>query len=191
MSYGRPAFRRTKQCPPSGGLGSQNVQADRHDETRLGGRSRRRLGSVPDCRGRPSWHDDAARRRAYSSRDDRTQRNPAGVRRMGRAVNNAERAASRAADTAMILQGAAHSGSPVMIPGAYAGRVGRRTSPSIGPIADATTAGPPAALADRGRGEPERKGHAAPGEPTNVRPGNVLAMFWRRLFRPARVASEA
>jgi hypothetical protein len=68
---------------------------------------------------------------------------------MGRAVNNAERAASRAADTAMILQEAAHGGSPVMIPGAYAGRVGRRTSPSIEPIADATTAGPPAALADR------------------------------------------
>jgi hypothetical protein len=110
---------------------------------------------------------------------------------MGRTVNDAERAASRAADTAMILQQAAHGGSPVMIPGAYAGRVGR--PPSRSPVSDAgaTTPGTAAALADRSGSGPERKADGAPSEPTNQRPRSALAVFWRRFFHPAGVASEA
>ena len=109
---------------------------------------------------------------------------------MGGTVIDIERVPPHAEDTAMILQQAAHGGSPVMIPGAFAMRVSRPPSRSQ---ATAETVRPQgrAAVDDRERLEHEREGGGAPGERMHVRHRTILERLWQRAFRPTDLASQA
>jgi hypothetical protein len=71
---------------------------------------------------------------------------------------------SHAEDTVALLQRAAHSGVPVLIPGAREIRAGR---PAVRPAAaaePATLQVPAAAVVDRDRLEHEREGGGAPSQ---------------------------
>ena len=83
---------------------------------------------------------------------------------------------TRAADTAAILQRAAHGGLPVLIPGALEMRAGRPTAPSASTSSESVTPHASAAAGDdRERLEHEREGGGAPSERTGRRHRTIRA----------------
>jgi hypothetical protein len=90
-----------------------------------------------------------------------------------------------AGDTTAILQQAAQSGLPVLIPGAFEKRAGR---PAARPASAGAAADRPhvrAAADTRGQLEREREGGGAPRERRPPRNGTILARCWHGLFHPA------
>jgi hypothetical protein len=84
-----------------------------------------------------------------------------------------------AADTAAVLQRAAHGAIAAMIPGAWEGRVGRLTAPptEITPELVASYARTGTG-SDRERLEYEREAGGAPSERTAGRGGTIFARLW-------------
>ncbi|PYR23607.1 MAG: hypothetical protein DMF98_18070 [Acidobacteria bacterium] len=93
--------------------------------------------------------------------------------------------ATPAEDTVALLQQAAQSGLPVLIPGAFEMRAGR---PAVRPASAAAAAETPRAQAagsGRARLEREREGGGAPSERRPGRHRSIFARLWRGVFRPA------
>ncbi|PYR51242.1 MAG: hypothetical protein DMF89_06545 [Acidobacteria bacterium] len=89
-----------------------------------------------------------------------------------------------AEDTVALLQRAAQSGLPVLIPGAFEMRAGR---PAVRPASAAAAAETPhahAAASSRAQLEREREGGGAPSERRAGRHRTIFARLWRRMFRP-------
>jgi len=90
-----------------------------------------------------------------------------------------------AEDTVALLQRAAQSGLPVLIPGAFEMRAGR---PAVRPASAAAAAETPhahAAASSRPQLEREREGGGAPSERSPGRHRSIFARLWRGVFRPA------
>jgi hypothetical protein len=90
-----------------------------------------------------------------------------------------------AGDTAAMLQQAAQSGLPVLIPGAFEKRAGR---PGARPASAGDVAERPhvrAAADTRAQLEREREGGGAPRERRPRRSETILARCWHSLFHPA------
>ena len=79
--------------------------------------------------------------------------------------------------TVLLLQLAAHSGSPVLIPGAWDIRPLRPASRSIGDETQATLTAQTVVVPDRGRLEREREGGGAPSERGHR--ASFLVRLWR------------
>ena len=90
--------------------------------------------------------------------------------------------------TAAVLQHAAQSGSPVLIPGALEPRA---RGPAARPIhridVPATVHAHAEAVSDRERLEHEREGGGAPSERAGARPATIRARLWRSMLHPTQV----
>jgi hypothetical protein len=105
---------------------------------------------------------------------------------MGGAVKPAPR--TPAEYTVLLLQQAAHSCAPVMIPGAWDGRASRTTAPAIGDAAPRTIlAAQTPVVSDRERLEREREGGGAPSERAHGHQTSVLARLWRTTLHPTEI----
>jgi len=101
---------------------------------------------------------------------------------MGGAVKPVSR--TPAEHTVLLLQQAAHSSSPVMIPGAWDVRAIRPAAPPIGDAEPPMTrAAQMVAVSNRGRLEREREGGGAPSESARGRRVSLLARLWRATLR--------
>ena len=100
-------------------------------------------------------------------------------------MNGRQSAAENTA--AVLVQAREHTGSPLMIPGAFETRVGAAASlpprPSdTAPIRHARTA-----ATDQERLEREREGGGAPSERRGRRSGSLWARLWQSLLNPTHV----
>ncbi len=91
---------------------------------------------------------------------------------------------TQAEDTVALLQRAAQSGLPVLIPGAFEMRAGRPAVRPAGAAAAAETPRAQAAASSRPQLEREREGGGAPGERRAGRHRSIFARL-RGVFRPA------
>jgi hypothetical protein len=88
-----------------------------------------------------------------------------------------------ASEATVAVLPAERSGSPVMIPGAFAIRASARAAPPIqGPAVRVADRPPAAAASDRERLEHEREGGGAPAQRAGG-PGTIGARLWRRFRR--------
>jgi len=94
---------------------------------------------------------------------------------------NARRSSS-AEDTTAFLQGGEHSGSPVMIPGAFEKRARAAAAPLTGTHLTDHANG--VAISDRERLVYEREGGGAPSERSG-RPATMFRRLWRTMRRQA------
>ena len=92
---------------------------------------------------------------------------------------------TQAEDTVALLQRAAQSGLPVLIPGAFEMRAGRPAVRPAGAAAAAETPRAQAAGSGRARLERELEGGGAPSERRPGRHRSIFARLWRGVFRPA------
>ena len=95
-------------------------------------------------------------------------------------VNSQRRTAAEG--TAAILMEAAHSGVPVLIPGAHEVRVARPGAQPAAAESSAILDDPPDQLHGRGRLEHEREGGGAPSQRQRASRGTPLARLRRWLF---------
>ena len=96
-----------------------------------------------------------------------------------------------AESTVLFLQHAAHTGSPVLIPGAWDVRPVRAASR---PMSDADTQttlpAQTVVVSDRERLEREREGGGAPSERARGHRENFLVRLWRTTLHPTEIAGE-
>ena len=93
-----------------------------------------------------------------------------------------------AESTVLRLQQAAHDGSPVMIPGAWAVRPARPAAPLIGGTETRTMrAAESVVVFDRERLEREREGGGAPS--ARSRRTSFLARLWRAALHPTEIGA--
>jgi hypothetical protein len=105
---------------------------------------------------------------------------------MGGAVTSVSRTAAEY--TVLRLQQAAHSGSPLLIPGAREARAVRPAARPIG-VADlrTTPAAQTAVVSDRERLEREREGGGAPSERPRGHRAGFLVRLWHTTFHPTEI----
>lgn len=100
---------------------------------------------------------------------------------MGGTVNSVPR--TPAEETAVFLQQAAQSGSPVLIPGAREARAGLPAArPTDGTELPVTHHGRTPGMSDRERHEHEREGGGAPSERDGGRRATILSRLWRTML---------
>jgi hypothetical protein len=104
---------------------------------------------------------------------------------MGGTVNSVPQ--TPAEQTAVSLQQAAQSGSPVLIPGAREARAGLPAArPTAGSDLPVTHDGQTPGMSDRERLEHEREGGGAPSERAGGRRATILARLWRTMLSRGR-----
>ncbi len=92
-------------------------------------------------------------------------------------------------DTSAMLQQAARTGLPVLIPGAFEKRVVDANARTATAAAEAATPHVRVAGYDRGRLEREREGGGAPSERTGRRHATILARVWHCVLHPTDLPS--